>query len=384
MLIVYEHPTYSYVEMFKVKQIKTKNLKEIKQIVSAYKKIKSEGQKLALATVINVEKSSYRRTGARMLIFEDGTWIGGISGGCLEGDILKKAKYAIHTGNPTVVRYDTREDGAGEIGFGLGCRGLIDVFISPILGESFQNGIEALKYRLNNRNENILLTIIESDHPLLLSGSVIPLSQLDSIISKDDLTQEINSLVSEVVENQKSKLQSLQSYGLKVFVEFIPPAPRLYLFGYHYDVFPLAQTADFLGWEIFIIAPLNKISKKLADISTKILSPTAKLPTVDKYSAFVLMSHDVKTDTSNLIRVIKHKDNYIGMLGPKTRSLEIFDKLNQEGISIDSQNIFFPVGFDIGAKNPHEISISIVSEIIAFLSKRDGQHLKDRNKPIYS
>jgi len=85
-----------------------------------------------VATPFGGIKESYRRSGARMLITEDGKWVGGISGGCLEGDTLKKAKYAILKQQSTKVTYDTRDGDPNQIGVGLGCNGLIDVLISPI------------------------------------------------------------------------------------------------------------------------------------------------------------------------------------------------------------------------------------------------------------
>ena len=106
-------------------------MKELKQIAQQMKELIRQGISFSLATVVHVDGSSYRRPGARMLISETGDWWGGISGGCLEGDMLKKAQYSMMNQSIQMVQYDTREDDPFELGVGLGCNGLIDIMIIP-------------------------------------------------------------------------------------------------------------------------------------------------------------------------------------------------------------------------------------------------------------
>ena len=109
-------------------------MKEIKSILRFFKKGHSSGEKCALAQVVRVEGSSYRREGARMIVFESGVFEGGISGGCLEGDALKRSQLAIMKQEPSVVTYDTSKE--LELGVGLGCNGIIDVLLTPISEDS--------------------------------------------------------------------------------------------------------------------------------------------------------------------------------------------------------------------------------------------------------
>jgi len=102
-------------------------VKEIRQIIEKYESTDHNVEKVAIATVVNVEESSYRRIGARMLVSSSGQWIGGISGGCLEGDALRRSQTAIYNDQPSSVVYDTMEDDANQIGVGLGCNGRIEV-----------------------------------------------------------------------------------------------------------------------------------------------------------------------------------------------------------------------------------------------------------------
>src|SRR4029078_10413949 len=107
-------------------------MKEIKSIIHAYNTIDFSHTKAALATVARVEGSSYRRTGARMLVLDNGTYLGGISGGCLEGDALRRAQKSIASNKTSVVTYDTTKDDDHQIGVGLGCNGIIDVMFTPL------------------------------------------------------------------------------------------------------------------------------------------------------------------------------------------------------------------------------------------------------------
>ncbi|MDP5141110.1 MAG: XdhC family protein, partial [Spirosomaceae bacterium] len=134
-------------------------MKEIRTIIAAYDAADSSETQVALATVVRVEGSSYRRTGARMLVQDNGIWTGGISGGCLEGDALKQARMAIFKATPTLITYDTTQDDEHQIGVGLGCNGIIDVLFTPIDFSDLNNPVEILKRCANSpRKTHILLT----------------------------------------------------------------------------------------------------------------------------------------------------------------------------------------------------------------------------------
>ena len=107
-------------------------MKEQKAIVEAFRKTDHTVRKVALATVVRVRGSSYRSPGARMLITDDGKWTGSISGGCLEGDALRKARKVMQDQEPQLVTYDTSEDSNQNLGIGLGCNGIIDVLLEPV------------------------------------------------------------------------------------------------------------------------------------------------------------------------------------------------------------------------------------------------------------
>src|SRR5881394_3161948 len=119
-------------------------MKEIKSIINAYNTIDFSKTKAALATVARVEGSSYRRSGARMLVLDNGTYLGGISGGCLEGDALRRAQKAIAQDKSSIVTYDTTQDDGAQIGVGLGCNGIIDVLFTSLHKNDSNNPVELL------------------------------------------------------------------------------------------------------------------------------------------------------------------------------------------------------------------------------------------------
>lgn len=333
-------------------------MQEIKAIISKYDELKSSDLKLALAIVVNVEQSSYRRSGARMLITEDGQWIGGISGGCLEGDTLKKAKYAIHKGTSMKVTYDTRDGDPNQIGVGLGCNGLIDVLITPIV-DSADNPIEALRRVVHRRSPSIIVTDLDS-------GNSVDLTEDDSIFPS------LEEDVKKVRQSRKSILVNAQ------FIEFIAPAITLFVFGKNYDVIPLAKISKAIGWRVNLVTHPHKVNKQLRSVVDSVVDTRNEQLDFDDYSVGLLMSHDYITDLKNLERLQKYDLRYIGLLGPQKRKVKMLGELEVRGTIIDKNNLYGPMGLDTGATTPEEISIAIISEIRACLESRNGSSLRLR------
>jgi len=341
-------------------------MKEIESIIEQYERNRARGLKMALAIVVNVEQSSYRRSGARMLITEDGNWVGGISGGCLEGDAKKKALYSILNGISTKVTYDTREDDPSQIGVGLGCEGLIDVLITPITDVE-PNPISILKEIVQRREPSVLVTNLST-------GSTVDYTYKKHL--DDHITKEINSVKS----SHRSKMIKK---GKGYFIEVVEPKISLFIFGRNYDVIPLAIIAKSLGWMVNVVANPFKVSKKLYDIADNVVSTKHTELSMDIYSVGLLMSHDFNIDKANLRILQKEELRYIGILGPKKRRIRLVDELRQEGIDIEESNLYGPMGLDTGAISPEEIAVSIISEIRAVFENRDGGYLKNRVGSIH-
>ena len=134
-------------------------MKEIREIIHAFDESQKLGKQTALATVVHVDGSSYRRPGARMLMREDGYLTGAISGGCLEGDALRKALLAMAQKKSKLVTYDTNDEDDAKLGMGLGCNGIIQVLIEPIDVSDPGNPIQLLKILMSKRQQNVLVTL---------------------------------------------------------------------------------------------------------------------------------------------------------------------------------------------------------------------------------
>jgi len=359
-------------------------MKEIKAILKAYDQMGGT-QEAALATVVRVEGSSYRRTGARMLVMEDGNWIGGISGGCLEGDALRKAKLAMFQDKPSLVTYDTTDEDAQQIGVGLGCNGIIDVLIAPLDNEP-GNPLEILRQCTDKRQPCILLTIVQNDGgpEALYPGRMLQAEQLPTGLPVEGLLADIEHVKAR--QKSVSRRYTLPSGGqLSVFIEFLPPTLRLLLFGGHYDVFPMAQLGKDLGRHITVYANPHKLSRAIFQQADEIKPKDAPVE-IDNYTACVLMAHDYKTDLNNLRRLLSTDVPYIGLLGPRQRTDKMLDELAAEGITLserDHERLHSPVGLDIGALSPEEIALSVLAEIRACFSEREGGFLKWRGGTIH-
>jgi xanthine/CO dehydrogenase XdhC/CoxF family maturation factor len=370
-------------------------MKEIKAIISAYDKIDEKTTRAALATVVRVEGSSYRRTGARMLVMDDGIWIGGISGGCLEGDALKRARMAIAKSMPSLITYDTTEDDAYQIGVGLGCNGIIDVLFTPLDVQNRNNPLEILKSCLQEpRQTHVLITItnVEGEWAAVKPGDTVLYKGPESLEVFEDaaLAVQLQERVNEQIADNKSAPQHFELPGNKkisVFIELLLPEIHLVLMGHQYDVYPLVLLSKEIGWRVTLVSNPLKVNARFLNVIDEIL-PIDRLQEIkiDQYTAILLMSHDYKTDKLNLKKALLTDSPYLGMLGPKTRAEKMFRELTAEGNPVsdeDKRRINAPAGLDIGALTPEEIALSLAAEIRAVFSKRQGGFLKLRETTIH-
>ncbi len=370
-------------------------MKEIKAIISAYDNIDKNKVKAALATVVRVEGSSYRRTGARMLVTDDGVWIGGISGGCLEGDALKRARLAIAKSESSLITYDTTQDDAYQIGVGLGCNGVIDVLFTPLQYQNKNNPIEVLKEcTAANRQAHILVTItaVNGVWNGIKAGDVIQytgkqdLAVFEDTAVADELLQKISHQV-EIGKSAPFEVHLPENRKLAVFIEILPPEINLVLMGHQYDIYPLARLAKEIGLRVTMVSNPLKINAKFFDTVDAVFGyDQLNSISIDQYTAIVLMAHDYKTDKRNLPKALQTDAFYVGMLGPRVRSEKIFNELASDGLAIadaDMDRIFAPAGLDIGATSPEEIALSIIAEIKTVFSKREGGFLKHRQTAIH-
>lgn len=362
----------------------------MKSILRFFKDGRSSGEECALAQVVRVEGSSYRREGARMIVFESGIFEGGISGGCLEGDALKRSQLAILKQEPSIITYDTSKE--MEIGIGLGCNGIIDVLLTPITDNS--ETIDILEKCISDRKTHVVVTITGSNANMeelklgrsfyydtekkILEG-MEPSEVKDFILEKIHLVQSANRSGSYDYTSEDSELN--------FHVELIPAQYHLVIFGDNYDVYPLIQLAGLLDWEVSLVGNVQKLKKEfLKQVKNIYPKNLPDRPKIDDRSAVVLMAHDFKTDVENLKFALKSPAPYIASLGPKKRFEKIQTAFAERGEPIDQNDltrIHAPCGLEIGADSPEEIALSICSEIISSFTGKEGGMLRYKLDPIH-
>ncbi len=349
-----------------------------------------------MATVVHLEGSSYRRPGARMLVEEDGLLTGAISGGCLEGDALRKALHVIAQNRAMLVTYDTMDDDDAKFGVGLGCNGIIQVLIEPINPEKIVNPIHLLKELVSKRIESILLTVFN------LQDRKGPQPGTCLLFRKNrELTGDLNSLPQGFTEdmhlsliNKKSSFKeySMPDGKITAFIEYIDLPVSLMIIGGGNDALPLLEMANVLGWEPHIIdgrANYATQERFASACSIVVAKPEKVLDQIhiDPRTAFVLMTHNYHYDLAMLRALLDIDVPYIGLLGPKKKLDRMINELKENGIPItDTQmaKIFGPTGLDLGANTPEEIALSIMSEIQSVLTNSKPKRLRDTGEFIHS
>ena len=369
-------------------------MKELRSIVQAYHSIDLTQTRAALATVVRVEGSSYRRAGARMLVLDNGTYLGGISGGCLEGDALRRAQKGIALRRPSVITYDTTQDDDYQIGVGLGCQGIIDVLFTPLDPEDPNNPLQLLSGLTGIRHPAIVVAITGSPDPSAL-GRTLLYTDDHSFLQSFPIRQKAAAVLDDIKRSVAERSSRTITYEdspaavapVKVFIEVILPATHLVAYGGNYDIRTLLLLAKELGWDTTVVLNTARTDRLLLTAATRVVdSKSGDAPRIDDYTAVLLMSHDYRTDSRNLQNVLPSAAAYIGLLGPHQRAEKIFDAFAAEGhpiSAIDRQRIYAPAGLDIGAATPEEIALSILAEVRSHFSGRQGMSLRFRQGSIY-
>lgn len=360
----------------------------MKQLQEILKKIAhfDDGEKAILATVVALEGSGYRRPGARMMIDENGYSIGTVSGGCLEADVLERAKKVLATGEPVVITYDTTKDENSVFGLGMGCRGVIHILLEAVTKESrfFAFAAEHLKAR----KPFVAATLIKTVNPDFKVGSRILYGEngIDASGFTGATGEHLTASVSRVFAARKSSQKSFE-FG-EVFVEYVAPPVALLIFGAGFDAIPLADFAKRLGWLVTIVdhRPAAANSEKFPDVDEIIAARPEKLDEnlfQDENLVAVLMTHNYDRDKELLPLLLKSKALYVGALGPKRRSEKMLAEIGKTFSNGELERLYAPIGLDIGAETPEEIALSIVAEIKSVLANRSGGFLRERQGSIY-
>lgn len=310
-----------------------------------------------LVTLVTVAGSSYRRPGARLLLTPEDVRLGSISGGCLEEDLIARARRVAATGAAELVTYDTTSENDLVWGVGLGCHGVVRLLLERLPSAPHWAAVLAENQRAHRPTQ--LAVVWCTADPTLLGthlAEAVPAGADDE----------------------------------GVFFELIPPPVPLFIFGAGDDAQPLARFAHDLGWRVTVADPRpDYASAARFPTARVVVAPAAELvaraaPSPDALA--VVMTHRYLNDVPVLRELLPRESAYVGLLGPKRRAERILADLAQDGLSLTAEQrtrFHAPVGLDLGADTPEEVALSILAEMRAALARRDARPLRERASPIH-
>ena len=302
-----------------------------------------QGNAVALVTLVGVEGSSYRRAGARLLVTTDGSSVGTISGGCLEAEVARKARWAARSG-AIVERFSTVFDDTSDIPYGLGCGGTLDLLIELTDTAEAAALLKAMRESLAGLRRNVVTWLPENGRPLRRA-----------VYDESGTT---------LFESPGTSSHDL------VFDEWLEPPQRLLIFGAGDDAEPMTQLASLLGWRTVVVDGRAQLARPDRFPAAEAVITASDLGNIlpRREDAVVIMSHSYEQDRSWLTALLPYQPRYLGLLGSRHRSsLLVSEAAAALGWTLDQacQNLFAPVGLDLGGDGAEAIALATIAEIQA-------------------
>ena len=335
---------------------------ELKEIIGQAVINQQKGLKNVLASVVHLDGSSYRKPGVRMLIGEDLSTIGAVSGGCVEKEIIHRASSVFADGKPKIITYDGR--------YRLGCEGILYILIEPFFIEN--TFLKRFSEVIQQRETLKIDSFFQKDDEIFGNfGSQITFSNQETVAFSQDFS------VDETTE-------------LNLFSQVLVPAFKLLIIGGEHDAVKLCKIASNLGWEIDVITSA-KDPKQLADFpgANSVIgeSPeTIQFTDLNENTAIVIMNHSYVQDLKYVVKLANFQPTYIGILGAPKKGERLFNELFEfvPEVSVAFLNcIYTPAGLHIGAQTPEEIAISIIAEILAIFREKEPFSLRNLKGKIH-
>ena len=303
-----------------------------------------------VATVVATRSSAPRPVGSKLIVREDGSLEGSVSGGCVENDVVVAAQEVRETGVPRLVTYGITDDMAFSVG--LPCGGEIDVFVEP-LGEQVDSGV--------------VLTVIRGE----------------------GVGEKLDDPELERAALRRGRSHVIELGDRSVFADVFAEPPRLLVYGAVDTAEALCASARLLGWRT-IVADARPRFATAARIPSAdellVLWPEEALAHVapDAATAVVVLTHDDKFDLPLVQGALATDAFYVGWLGSRRNQERRRGLLVEAGVAEDElDRISGPSGLDVGAESPAETAVSILAEILAVRAGRSGGRLRDAKARIH-
>ena len=313
----------------------------------------AEGRGVAIATVLQTWGSAPQPVGSQLLIDADGNFLGSVSGGCVEAEVVAQASDVIATGAPKELEFGVEDNTAWKVG--LACGGAIRVFVEPLAADSPDGELHRLLRDVEARREVALITNLGTGARSLAHSS-------------GDLGQDLAPALQEAFRRDKS--MPVAGDDGELFINVFNPTPRLIVVGAVHIAQQLVPMARALGHEVVVLDPRSAFATEERFGDTRIVRewPDEALPEIglDARTAVIALTHDPKIDDPALILALASDAFYVGALGSRKTNAKRVERLVQAGVpAADIERIHAPIGLDIGAQGAAEIALSIVAEITA-------------------
>jgi len=355
---------------------------ETAAILDRLSKLVAEGNCAALATVVRISGSAYRRPGAKLLIEESGVTHGGVSGGCLEADVRGQGQEILRGSVPRMLHYETSSDEETLWGLGLGCEGAVDVYVHRVDPAWMQAAGKQMSDLAAAGVPFAPITLVRG--PLEGKTLVLAKGTLSGSSGSPDLDRELAQRAGPLLEGDGGA--ALIEVGEHTaFVDILRPPPRLYVFGAGDDARPLSALASAAGFEVTVVdhrpayltaerfpAPVRLVKRRPSE-------GLAGLPFgIARRTFAVVQTHALAHDRDWVRALVEQPLSYLGLLGPRVRREQVIGEL-----ALDASKLFAPVGLDLGADGPEQVAVSIVAEMLAVYAQRKPMHLRERAGGIH-
>lgn len=385
--------------------------RELLAVLATAQSALARGERPVLATVVGTSGSTYRRPGAKLLLTESGAFVGSISGGCLEGDLLRKAWWRTENSAAVLVTYDSRADEDDDLAwsFGLGCNGVVQVLLERLKpsGSDRVCPVSFLDQCLRERKPGVLATVCQVEAvskqaiPTVALGERLTLNA-DGVSATDirdhGLAEAVRSDADTALMKGTStrRVYSVEETGqIEVFFDYLAVPLSFVIFGAGHDAAPLARLAsEQMGWHVSVVdtraaTPAPHRFPWAQNVLVAPLETAWEQSRVDARAAAVLMTHSYEADLALLSAFARspRPPLFLGMLGPRSRTERLLTDIRTQGIVVPETHLAVlhgPVGLDVGADGPGEIALSIVAEVQAVVRGRSGGFLRDRAAPIHT
>jgi xanthine/CO dehydrogenase XdhC/CoxF family maturation factor len=353
-------------------------VRELRDIAAAFDAL-GAGEDAVLATVVRVEGSTYRRAGARALLLPDERVVGLLSGGCLEGDLLERARAVRAAGAPERVRYDHRGEDDLVWGLGLGCAGLVDVLLQPV-SRSAPGPLPRLREALSGEGPVFGAVVVARE------GASAPTLGAEVALSPAE-----RFAVEECGLRARTRWREGRGHRIELLEECIAPPTRLLVFGAGPDVVPVVRLAHALGFAVRVADPRpglarpERFPEAEAVLEGEPEEVVARAGVTPDCVALV-MTHHYLHDRAVLGALLAAPPRYVGVLGPRRRTEDLLRDLSESGVALAPdalERVHGPAGLDVGADGAEEIALALLAEVTAVLAGRRGGPLRERKGPIH-